>query len=361
MDSLTHSNRIKVVLCCFAVLAFDPSRAAANDEIAVPVETATAVVQTASAPLRVPGTIVSRQDASVAPEVSGRLNWLAEVGDRIVAGEPLARLSDTTWRIQLRSDEAEIQRLKVNLDYLRRQVDRFERLADTNSMAASEVDRLTTEMRMLEQDHAAATSRRDRTAYDLEQAIMRAPFTGVVVERNADIGEVARTGEPIMRIVNMSALEVVARAPMDVARHASPGDLVWLESNTTRLATSMRALVPVGDERSRGIEVRVTLPPGDWLVGEAVRIEIETGAGPAQVAIPRDALVLRDKEVYVFKVLADASAKQVAVRVGNGGVDMVSVEGDIGAGDRVVIRGAERLKDGQSVRVLGDRAVARRS
>jgi hypothetical protein len=153
----------------------------------------------------------------------------------------------------------------------------------------------------------------------------------------------------------------VARAPMDVARHASPGDLVWLESNTTRLATSMRALVPVGDERSRGIEVRVTLPPGDWLVGEAVRIEIETGAGPAQVAIPRDALVLRDKEVYVFKVLADASAKQVAVRVGNGGVDMVSVEGDIGAGDRVVIRGAERLKDGQSVRVLGDRAVARRS
>jgi multidrug efflux pump subunit AcrA (membrane-fusion protein) len=69
-----------------------------------------------------------------------------------------------------------------------------------------------------------------------------------------------------------------------------------------------------------------------------------------------------DRELILVPViLADASARQVAVRVGNGGGDMVSIAGDIGAGDRVVIRGAERLKDGQSVRVLSDRAVARQS
>ncbi len=63
----------------------------------------------------------------------------------------------------------------------------------------------------------------------------------------------------------------------------------------------------------------------------------------------------------MFKVLENATAKQVSVRVGKGSHDLVSVEGDLGAGDQVVIRGAERLADGQAVRVVGGGALARAS
>jgi multidrug efflux pump subunit AcrA (membrane-fusion protein) len=124
------------------------------------------------------------------------------------------------------------------------------------------------------------------------------------------------------------------------------------------LRTPVRALIPIGDERSRGIEIRVELPAGDWIVGDAVRVALDDGARAARVTIPRDALVLRDGLVYVFRLLEDATAQRVPVRVGNGVGDLVAVDGDVGVGDQVVVRGAERLRDGQAVRVLGESTVA---
>jgi RND family efflux transporter MFP subunit len=340
-----------------AVTIYSPS-ALAVDEIAVPIETATALSRSDVEPLWVPGTVVSRQDSNVASEIAGRLDWLAEVGDRVEAGDPIARIDDGAWRIQLRIDTADIRRLDANVEFLNLQVDRFVKLADSNSTAASEVDRLEMELRMLKQEHAAAIARRDRTRRELDLTKLAAPFAGVIVERSGEVGEFARAGEPILRVVNTSALEVVARAPVNVGRHMRSGDVVALQSDMVTLRTPVRALIPIGDERSRGIEIRVELPAGDWIVGDAVRVALDDGARAARVTIPRDALVLRDGLVYVFRLLEDATAQRVPVRVGNGVGDLVAVDGDVGVGDQVVVRGAERLKDGQAVRVLGDSTVA---
>jgi RND family efflux transporter MFP subunit len=334
-----------------------PIAFAAGD--AAPVEMATVVPQGEAEPLWVPGTVVSRQDSSVAPEISGRLDWLADVGDHVEAGAPIARISDDALRIQLRIDDADIERLDANVEYVRRQVDRFVELANSNSTAASEVDRLTMELRMLEQERAAAAARRDQTLRELNLVNVGAPFAGLIVERNSEVGEFASVGEPILRMVNTANLEVVARAPIEVARHTNPGDVVNLRSEAASIKAPVRALIPSSDVRSRGVEVRVELPVGSWIVGEPVRIALDAVAEPARIAVPRDALVLRDGQVHVFRLLADATAQQIPVRVGSGVGDLVSVEGDLGVGDQVVVRGAEGLKDGQPVRVLMDGAFAR--
>ncbi|MFW2403159.1 MAG: efflux RND transporter periplasmic adaptor subunit [Gammaproteobacteria bacterium] len=340
-----------------AVANYSP-RAFAVEEAAVPIEIATAVSRSVVEPLWVPGTVVSRQDSNVASEIAGRLDWLAEVGDRVEAGDPIARFDEGAWRIQLRIDTADIRRLDANIEFLNLQLDRFMTLADSNSTAASEVDRLKMELRMLNQQHAAAIARRDQTRRELDLTKLSAPFAGVIVERSGEVGEFARVGEPILRMVNVSSLEVVARAPVNVGRNMRSGDVVALKSDTVTLRTPVRALIPIGDERSRGIELRVELPAGDWIVGDAVRVALDDGERAAHVTIPRDALVLRDGLVYVFRLLADATAQRVPVRVGNGIGDLVAVDGDVGIGDQVVVRGAERLKDGQAVRVLGDSTVA---
>ena len=340
------------------VLAATSVNVLAADTIATPVEVAKVVLQSEQALLWAPGTVVSRQSANIAPEISGRLDWLAEVGDFVSAGEAIARISDTAWEIQLRTDEAEIRRLEANEEFLRRQLERFRTLSDSNSMAASELDRLTMDFKMLEQERAAREARRDGTLYNIEVATVVAPFGGLVVERNAEVGEFARVGDPVLRIVNTAALEVRARAPVGVAKHVQPGQAIVLESGDSRLETVVKALVPTGDDRSRMVELRVEIPAGDWVVGEAVRIGLPNGATLAQLAISRDALVLRDREVYVFKVLENATAKRISVRPGKGAGDVITVEGDLNIGDVVVIRGAETLKDGQVVRVLGGSVVA---
>lgn len=340
-----------------AIAIWSPSVQAA-DESAVPIETATVVSQEDVEPLWIPGTVVSRQDSNVASEIAGRLDWLAEVGDRVEAGDPIARINDGAWKIQLRVDAADIRRLDANIEFLSLQVDRFVKLGESNSTAASEVDRLAMELRMLEQQHAAAIARRDQTLRELDLTTVAAPFSGVIVERSGEVGEFARVGEPILRMVNTSALEVIARAPVKVGRYMRSGDAVALRSDLVSLQTSVRALVPFGDERSRGVELRIDLPAGDWIVGDAVRVAIDDGERTASVTIPRDALVLRDDLVFVFRLRADETAQRIPVRVGNGVGDLVAVDGDVGVGDEVVVRGAERLKDGQLVRVLRSRAIA---
>ena len=341
------------------VLVTTSISALAVDTKAIPVEVAKVVLQSEQTSLWTPGTVVSRQSANIAPEISGRLDWLAEVGDFVSAGESIARINDTAWQIQLRTDEAEIRRLAANEEFLHRQLERFRTLSDSNSMAASELDRLTMDLKMLEQERAAREARRDGTLYSIEVATVVAPFSGLVVERNAEVGEFSQAGEPVLRIVNTAALEVRARAPVSVAKHVQPGQVILLEGDDARIDTVVKAVVPTGDDRSRMVELRVEIPAGDWVVGEAVRIALPNGAKLAKLAISRDALVLRDREVYVFKIMENATAKRISVRPGKGAGELITIEGDLNTGDEVVIRGAETLKDGQVVRVLGGSTMAR--
>jgi len=216
------------------------------------------------------------------------------------------------------------------------------------------------DLRMLEQERAAREARRDGTLYSIEVANVAAPFSGLIVERSAEVGEFSRDGEPVLRIVNTSALEVRARAPVSVAKYAKPGQAIVIEGGDDSFTATIKALVPTGEDNARRVEVRVDIPTsGDWVVGEAVRVALPNGPELAQLAIDRDALVLRDREVYVFKLLDNATAKRISVSLGKGSGDIITVQGDLDVGDEVVIRGAETLKDGQAVRVLSGKSVAR--
>ena len=69
------------------------------------------------------------------------------------------------------------------------------------------------------------------------------------------------------------------------------------------------------------------------------------------VAVPRDALILRQGGSYVFKVLEDGTAEKVPVETGVGYESLIEVRGQVSAGDKVVVRGGERLQPGQAVSV----------
>lgn len=332
--------------------------ASAADGNAIPVELGKVRVQDEQALLWTPATVYSRQSATLSPEISGRLEWLVEVGEYVHAGESVVRISDTALQIQLRSDEAEIRRLQASEEFSRRQLKRFRTLSESNSMAASELDRLTMELRMLEQERAVREARRDATVYNIALAAIAAPFSGVIVERNSETGEYVRAGDPVLRIVNMAALEIRARAPVSIARYVHPGKTVLLETDEIRIETVVTAMVPSGDERERMIEVRAEIPAGDWIVGDAVRIALPSSGSMQRLAISRDALVLRGSEVYVFKVLEDSTARRIPVRPGRGRDNIISIEGDLQADDDVVIRGAETLQDGQRVRVPEAKSLA---
>ena len=327
-----------------------PGRAQAVDGVVV--EIATAQEELLSPEQWVPGNVVSRLDSRIAAEVEGTLLSVVEVGDRIRAGGPLGQINDEFRQIQLRNDESRVRRLEANITFLDRQLERFEELVANNSTAELEFDRVRMERQMAAQELASAEAQRDQTLYQIERTRIVAPFDGVVAERMHQPGEFIAAGEPLVRLVNDTQLEVRAQAPISVLRYVNSGAKIAVETDFQESLASIRAIVPVGDERSRMVELRVTLPASGWVVGEAIRVSVPIAAPTHAVTVPRDALVLRDNQVYVFKIDHGGAAERISVVAGDGSAERIGVRGPLQAGDRVVIRGAERLQHGQLVKVL---------
>lgn len=322
----------------------------------VQVETATR--QFMASTLLAPGTVLSRNDARVAAEVSGRLSWVAEVGDTIARGEVIARIDDTALKLQLKEDDARITRLDANLRYLTQQLERLEQLARQNNAARNQLDESLAQRAMAEQDLVQARVSREQTLYALERSKVAAPFSGQIVERFVQAGEYVSVGGAVARLVDTANIEVRARAPMTVAPYIRSGTPVTVHGQTDATTSSVRSVIPVGDERSRMIEVRVSLEPGSWVIGSAVRVELPRGEPSEVLAVPRDAIILRQDSVHVFRVGDDNTVEQVPVKTGIGHGELIEVRGNISAGDRVVVRGGERLRAGQTVQIAGDDVTA---
>jgi RND family efflux transporter MFP subunit len=320
---------------------------------ASPVELSEARVTMMAPTMQVAGTVVSRADAFLSAEVEGRLIEVADVGTRVAQGDVIARVEDTSLRLRSQELAAEITRAEARLRFLEAELTRFERLAETNLAAASQIDQTRSERDVAISDLTVVRSRLAQVDDQLRRTVLRAPFPGVVAARVAQAGERVSEGARVVRLVNPDSLEVVARAPLRYYRYVQPGDELGLQvGDDEELIAPVRTVVSVGDESRHVFELRLDMD-APLPVGQTVRVTIPTANVREVLAVPRDALVLRGDGIAVFIVGEDNTARRIRVTTGIGAGDWIEVSGPIQAGDRVVIRGNERLRPGQEVSVQG--------
>ena len=317
------------------------------DSPPVPVVVTTVRSENFGASLTATGTVVSRNDARISGEVGGTLSWIAEPGAAVKRGDTIARIAPERLALTLRDNEAVRRRLEAQLSLLVTQRTRLQTLG--NVVSQSQLDEAQSRERMAEQDVEQARVARDRARLDVNRAVVRAPFDGVVAERLQQAGEIVAGGAPLLRLVNERDLEIVARAPLTTADTVTAGADVQLIDGERKAAGKVRAIIPVGDERSRMVELRIALTD-HWRVGTPVRVEIAPRSLRKVVTVPRDAVILRQGASYVMRVRPDNTAERVAVNIGPGQANHVQIDGLLRAGDRVIIRGGERLEPGQTVK-----------
>lgn len=301
--------------------------------------------------LQVPGSVMSRQDADVAAEVSGRVTWVAEAGTKLAAGEALARVDDRLLRLELRQYEAQIKSLQSQLTFQERELERQRQLAERGTATIVKLEEANSRRDVLVQDLVRAQASRDRTALEIERTVVKAPFAGQVAERMLEVGEYSAPGVKVARLVAVDQVEVRAQAPVSIARHLSEGISVSLDVEGQPAQGKVTRIIGIGEAQSRTFEVRVALPRGEanWIVGSAVKVGLPSATAEQVVAVHRDALVLRGDGTWLFRINAQNKAERVAVKTGTSIGDWVQVTGDVRDGDRTVVRGAERLREGQEV------------
>ncbi|MDH3637503.1 MAG: efflux RND transporter periplasmic adaptor subunit [Gammaproteobacteria bacterium] len=310
--------------------------------------------QTEMAPtVWVPGTIVSRDDARVAAEVSGRLVTVVDVGTWVTDDEALAKIDDTEIAIEQIEAEAVVLREKARRKFAEQEWRRLKGLADKGLVTKNRLDQARSLLEASRGEWRVANARLSMVKDRLTRTIIKAPFSGVVAERYRRVGERVAAGDEVVRLVSPDSLEAQVFVPPATLSHVRLGTAVTVLSNPLKISATVRSVVPIGDDRSRLYEVRLTLPgTTNWPAGTSVRVAVPTATPKTVTAVPRDALVLRQEGVMVFRLTADNVAEGVPVQTGVASGPWIEVTGAIQPGDRVITRGGERIRPGQSVTIM---------
>lgn len=333
------------------LLTFLPAAVLAQNQGPALVRLAEAEVILMAPTMQVAGTVISRADAYLSAEVEGRLQRVADVGTATDAGDVLAQIEDTTLRLRARELTAEVSRAEAQLRFLENELGRLNTLLERNLASTTQIEQTRSERDVAAADLEVARSRLEQTNDQLERTQLRAPFSGIVAERLAQAGERVAVGTNVLRLLDQQSLEVVARAPLDYYGYVRPGDGLAMIAGSREIEGTLRTVVSVGSEASHVFELRLDITE-PLPVGRTVRVTIPMADVREVLAVPRDALVLRGDGTSIFIIDDDNKARRIRVMTGIGSGDMVEVQGPIQPGDKVVIRGNERLRAGQDVQVL---------
>ncbi len=306
------------------------------------------------------GSVAAWQEMSLGVEVAGHRveRVFVEVGDQVRAGQPLLQLDTRTLQVDLRRAEAGHAQARANLDLATAGATRGATLLERQLISQSNFDELRSAQAAAEAQLQSAAAERDAARLRLSYATLRAPDAGVVSGRVVQPGQIVASGVELLRLIRQGRLEWRAElAESDLVR-VTPGANVWVRApDGTDVAGKVRAISPALDTASRTALVYADLPaPGALRAGMFAEGRIALGSVQARV-LPREAVVVRDGYSYVFVLGEDSRVSQRRIETATASADVVPVRAGLKDGERVAVRGAGFLSDGDLVRVV-DPAVA---
>ena len=297
-----------------------------------------------------PANVVSRNQAPISAEITGQLLNVLDVGTQVTKGQVIATIDSRHLQLQLERQLAKLNQQQANVTFLKKQKKRLSSLKKANNASVSELERVVRDLTVAHNEVLALNAEIKQTELLIEKASISAPFNGNISERMVNAGEFVTSGRPLVKLVDTEQLDIQVAAPMSVASFLEHSQQVMVKWQDSLVQLPIRSWARSGDQRSRTFNVLLNADSIDLLAGSAVSVSLPKGEMTHAVLIPRDALFLRENETFVLTV-SDGLANKIPVTVGHGQAEWVSVEGDVFAGDDVIVRGGERLRQGQKVRI----------
>lgn len=315
------------------------------------------------------GRVVARLTA-IAARVNGPIGEVrVDVGDRVKAGDVIAVLVDDLlkWRHELQKAEvqqyaAAVKTRKATTKLRRQELQRIERLIKSAAFSQARLDDKRQEVAVAESQAAEAVGKLASARANLKlaetnlsYATIRAPFPGVVSKRLIEVGTYVNIGDPLMVLIDNRYAEIEADVPANRLAGLTPQTIVNAVVNGGPAITArVRATVPDEDPQTRTRTVRFVPQPPTGLAGlannQSVTLHLPAGNDGIVVTVHKDAILSRKGKTLVFLV-QDAKAVMRPVQLGEAVGTRFIVNAGLAPGDKVVVRGNERLLPGQNIRI----------
>ena len=347
-----------LMLCCLllGLLAQAQEEPQKEAQAALAVEVAQAERVAHEQTLAADGELLARELAAVNAQVAGvsLLQLEADVGDRVQAGQVLARFDAARLKLEVAQAQAQEARAQTALSQAKRNAARTGKLVRERAVSVSDSEQSVSAQREAQAALDGAVAARKMAQLNLDYAEVRAPVAGVIVSRPAEVGMTAGVGSPLFTLQVNGALEWRAQVSPEDAARLKVGTPVRVQVGTAEVAGRVRLFVPDADAQSRRVLVRVALDAHPALRANLlVRGQFLLGKDEVWT-IPASALVREDGYDFVVLVDDDKRVHRQALTLGERLGARVVVKDGLPAGARFVLRGGSFLQDGDVVNVVGD-------
>ncbi|MBF0358009.1 MAG: efflux RND transporter periplasmic adaptor subunit [Magnetococcales bacterium] len=215
-----------------------------------------------------PAQVISLNDSQLSSEIAGKIVEMAvEVGDVVEQGAVLVRLDPWLYLSQLQQAEEVVKELEVELLLAKKERERSRRLKKKGQTTAAALDTKIAQVNLLTAKLSGQKSRVEESRTRLGKMVLRAPFPGVITQRSGQIGSWARSDIPLLRLVDLTRVELVAEVAASQVKQlkiASKLNFIYLDN---RYPVTLRTILPTEKESTHSREVRLSFtgalpPPG---------------------------------------------------------------------------------------------------
>jgi HlyD family secretion protein len=376
-----------ILLAASAVIGAAPAARSADASLTTAAARAPAVtvVEAARGPIVdsviVTGTLVAREEVLVAAQIDGYAitEILVEEGDRVQAGQVLARLSRELIDTALAQNKAQVARAEASIASARSSiteaeaartqaqasferaralrpegitsVETFEQRQAAAQQAAARVASAREQLRLAEADKALAEAQRNEWAIRLQRSEIKAPMDGLISRRTARIGSIAAgAGDPLFRIIKDGAIELEADLAETTLARIVVGQkaLVRPAGRDSDVSATVRLVSPEIARATRLGRVRLALDKSDGLVvGSFARGIVEVASKQGVIA-PLSAVLFTNEGPRV-QVVKDGVVESRAITIGIRAGGMVEVLSGLQAGETIVSISGTFLRNGDRV------------
>lgn len=356
-----------VLVLILAVVVLQSSFSTTN-EVEVTTVTFVSPAQ-ASAVLTASGYVVAQRKAAIASKATGRLVYLGfEEGDKVKKGEIIARIESADVEAALAQARATLQQYKAELHDAQQSYERAKSLLERALISQAEYDAAKARYDRVIASITAAEAAVKAAEVQVENTIIRAPFDGTILTKNADVGEVvapfaagASSRVAVVTIADMASLEVeadVSESNIERVTVGQPCEIALDAYPDQRHRGYVHKIIPTADRAKATVQTKVrfvdkdsrVLPEMSAKVNFLAKAVAEESNSKPKLAVDASAITKRVGKNVVFRI-SDNTATEVAVELGKPMGTSMEILSGLAVNDKVVLRPSENLRSGSKIKV----------
>lgn len=340
-----------IVLLCLALPAM------AQEKPPALVKVATAVAGVAANRADMIGTLYFDTTSRVSSEEAARITAVRfREGDRVRKGAVLALLDSEILETEIALQKAKLAQIVIRMENTKRNLERYTKLFENQAASEATYDDLRFSYAGLEQERIALSRQVEILTIRLAKRTVTAPFNGVILEKNVEVGDWVQPGFALCVLGAEEALFVQVPVAEHLVRFAKIGAAmpVVLNAYGKSLTATMDGIRPQADPKTKNVFLKLRLPyTGPVAENMSATVKVPVSEKRSVVMIPRDAVVNFRGADMVYVVEDGKAAVFPVTRVYSDGKQIGVATGALAPGMQVVVEGNERLQPDQAVMVQG--------